>query len=116
VDRQYVRFLLALLFVLGLIGLLAYLLRRFGFGTVGVSPAFRGRGRGAERRVAIVEVTPLDARHRLVLRRRDDKEHLILLGTNGDLLIESGIEPPDSPAGPDGAFLDTLRAAGERRQ
>ena len=89
------------------------MLRRFGVGAVRVSPAFRGRGRGTDRRLAVVEVAPVDARHRLVLLRRDNTEHLVLLGTNGDLLIESGIEPPD---GPDGAFLDTLRAAGERRQ
>lgn len=115
-DGQYVRFLLALLFVLGLIGLLAFLLRRFGFGAIRVSPAFRGKGRGVEKRLAIVEVAPVDARRRLVLLRRDNTEHLVLLGTNSELLIESGIEPPDAPAGPDGTFLDTLRSAGDRRQ
>ena len=94
-DVEYVRFLLALLFVLGLIGLLAFVLRRFGMGAVRVSPAFRAKGR-TEQRLAVVEVAVVDARRRLVLVRRDDTEHLILLGQTTDLLIESGIRtgPP----------------------
>lgn len=101
-DVEYVRFLLALLFVLGLIGLLAFVLRRFGMGAVRISPAFRSKGRGAERRLAVVEVASVDARRRLVLVRRDDTEHLILLGQTSDLLIESGIRsgqprPPGEP-------------------
>lgn len=115
-DGQYVRFILALLFVLGLIGLLAFLLRRFGLGAVRVSPAFRGKGRGAARRLAVVEVAIVDARHRLVLIRRDDTEHLVLLGPASDLLIESGITPPKSSPGAGGSFLDTLRTTGETRQ
>jgi flagellar protein FliO/FliZ len=100
VDVEYVRFLLALLFVLGLIGLLAFALRRFGMGAVRVSPAYRARGRGAERRLAVVEVVSVDARRRLVLVRRDDTEHLILLGQTTDLLVESGIKPsPSRPSG-----------------
>lgn len=89
-DIEYVRFLLALLFVLGLIGLLAFVLRRFGMGAVRVSPAHR---RSSERRLAVVEVASVDARRRLVLVRRDDTEHLILLGQTADLLIERGIKP-----------------------
>lgn len=116
VDGQYVRFLLALLFVLGLIGLLAYLLRRLGFGAVRISPAFRGKGRGAAPRLAVVEVAVVDARHRLVLLRRDETEHLVLLGATSDLLIESGITPPNAPPGTGGSFVDTLRTAGEKQQ
>lgn len=115
-DVQYVRFLLALLFVLGLIGLLAFLLRRFGLGAVRISPAFRGKGRRVAPRLAVVEVAVVDARHRLVLLRRDDTEHLVLLGATADLLIESGITPRESPPGPGGSFLDTLRTTGETRQ
>jgi len=115
VDVQYVRFLLALLFVLGLIGLLAFLLRRFGLGAVRISPAFRGKARGAAR-LAVVEVAVVDARHRLVLVRRDDTEHLVLLGATSDLVIESGITPPKTPpSGSAVSFLDTLRTTGENR-
>jgi flagellar protein FliO/FliZ len=92
VDVEYVRFLLALLFVLGLIGLLAFVLHRFGMGAVRISPGYRARGRVMERRLAVVEVVSVDARRRLVLVRRDDTEHLILLGQTSDLLVESGIK------------------------
>ena len=78
----YFKFLLALVFVLGLIGLLAWTARRFGLG---------GRlatGPGRERRLAVVEVLPLDARRKLVLLRRDRREHLVLLGAGQDLHLE----------------------------
>ncbi len=81
----YFRFLLALLFVLGLIGLLAVIARRFGLG-------YRVRTRpGQPRRLALVEVMPLDAKRRLVLVRRDEVEHLLLLGQGTDTVIEAGI-------------------------
>jgi flagellar protein FliO/FliZ len=90
---EYFRFLLALGFVLVLIAGLAALVRRSGFGNrLALTPS------GGERRLALVEVRPLDAKHKLVLLRRDDREHLVLLGTGGDLLIESGI--PAAPAKP----------------
>jgi flagellar protein FliO/FliZ len=117
VDLEYVRFLLALLFVLGLIGLLALLLRRFGLGTIRISPAFRTKGRNAEKRLAIVEVASLDTRRRLVLIRRDDTEHLVLLGTTSDLLIEANIKPKQQrPGAQGGSFESALRSAGDQRQ
>lgn len=115
-DLEYVRFLLALLVVLGLIGLLAVVLRRFGFGGVRISPAFRGKGGRPERRLAVVEVAAVDARRRLVLVRRDDTEHLILLGATTDLLIESGIRPGTQRSAQSGGFDAALRSAGETRQ
>ncbi|HMA15456.1 MAG: hypothetical protein ACM35H_02260 [Bacteroidota bacterium] len=92
---EYLRFFLALSFVLLLIAGLAALVRRSGFGSrLALSPAA-----GAGRRLALVEVRPLDAKRKLVLLRRDDREHLVLLGIGGDLLIESDIPaPPAMPA------------------
>ena len=105
---DYFRFLIALVFVLGLIGLIAVLLRQFGYGG-----AMRlGRQlRGARARLGVVEVAALDARRRLVLVRRDDREHLLLLGPERDLVVESDIparrvtpsEPAGSPEGEDAA-------------
>ncbi|MEW5703025.1 MAG: flagellar biosynthetic protein FliO [Pseudomonadota bacterium] len=91
---QYLRFFLALAFVLGLIGLVGWAIRRFGFG--GRIPATKAR----DRRLEVVEVLPLDARRRLLLLRRDDREHLVLLsaGQHADLLIESAIPAPESKA------------------
>ena len=79
---DYGRFLAALLFVLGLIALTAWLARRFRLGP--------GAPAGAGRRLALVEAMPLDARRKLVLIRRDATEHLLLLSPEGTRLIEGG--------------------------
>ena len=85
---DYIRFVLALVFVLALIGLFTWLVRRFGLGAR-VRP-MRGHGR----RLRIVEVAAVDAKHRVVLVRRDRTEHLVLLGGGSDVVIESGIAAP----------------------
>ena len=77
------RFALSLAVVIGLIAGLAWLLRRYGGGRVAMAG---GRGR-----LSVVEATHVDAKRRLVLIRRDDTEHLILLGPTTETLIESGI-------------------------
>jgi flagellar protein FliO/FliZ len=87
-QLSYIRFILALVLVLGLIGLLSYAARRFGFA------ARSARARGG-RRLAISEILAVDARRRLVLLRRDNVEHLVLLGPTQDLLIET--LPANSP-------------------
>lgn len=88
-SDAYIRLILALVFVLSLIGLLTWIVRRFRLG----GGALAGRG---ARRVRIVEATTLDARRRLVLVRRDDTEHLVLVGPAGDLVVETGIAAPDA--------------------
>jgi len=80
----YLRFALALVLVIALIGALAWIVRRMGWGSRFVAPA-------AKRRLGVLEVLPLDGKRRLVLLRRDEAEHLILLGADRDLLIESAI-------------------------
>jgi flagellar protein FliO/FliZ len=85
---EYLRFLFALLFVLGLIGGFALVAKRFGLGNRGPTT------RGAAKRLGIVETMALDAKRRLLLVRRDDTEHLILIGASGEQVIESTIVPP----------------------
>ena len=87
----YLRFLAALVFVLGLIGAIAWAVRRFGLGGK-LTP-----NRGRDRRLSVVEVAMLDSRRKLVLLRRDRTEHLVLLGAGQDLLLESGIAAPAAP-------------------
>ena len=94
---EYFKFLLALIFVLGLIGALALLVRRYGFGVAAM------RKSDGERRLQVVEVTALDARRRLVLVRRDATEHLIMLGVNGETVIESNINVEQKTSGATGA-------------
>jgi len=88
----YIQFLMALVFVLTLIGAFAMALRRFG---PGAGLAVRPKG---PRRLAIVEVLALDARRRLVLVRRDGTEHLLLLGATNDIVVETGVPSPPPPA------------------
>lgn len=83
----YLRFLLALVFVLALIAAVGWAARRYGMGGRFGAP-------GAGRRLAIVETTALDAKRRLALIRRDGVEHLILMGGPGDVVIETSIMPP----------------------
>ena len=45
------------------------------------------------RRLAVVERTALEGGRKLLLVRRDDVEHLILIGGPVDLVLESGIRP-----------------------
>ncbi len=86
----YLRFVLALLFVLGLIGGLAYAIRRLG-----LFDRFMGSPAGAARRLRVLESLALDARRRLVLVQHDEAEHLILIGGGNDLLVDSGAPVPD---------------------
>ncbi|MBU0723782.1 MAG: flagellar biosynthetic protein FliO [Alphaproteobacteria bacterium] len=81
--ENYLYAVLALVFVLALLGLLFLAMRRFGIG--GATP----RARGQRRRLSLIEVLPVDAKRRLVLLSRDGREHLVLLGAENDLLIES---------------------------
>lgn len=61
----------------------------------------RPRAGGRQRRLRILEVAALDPKHRLVLVRRDETEHLVLIGPSAALLVETGIRPPLPPAAPD---------------
>ncbi|MEQ8326991.1 MAG: flagellar biosynthetic protein FliO [Parvibaculum sp.] len=82
------RFVAALAFIIGLIGLCAMLAKRFGLVPGGVTAP------GSQRRLGIVEVKQIDPKHRLVLIRRDGKEHLLLTGGEQALLVETGIDAP----------------------
>ncbi len=57
--------------------------------------SFNGRVRGRRgSRLGIAEYYELDKTRRLVLVRRDDVEHLMLVGGAQDVVIESNIFPP----------------------
>ncbi len=80
---NYLKFVLALVFVLGLIGGFAILAKRAGLGNRG--PIVRGKSK----RLAIIESMSLDPKRRVVLIRRDDAEHLVLLGIQNEQIIET---------------------------
>ncbi len=73
---EVLRAVLALTFVLGLILVCAMAVRRFGWVDF-QSPA------ATTRRLALVESLTLDPRHRLLLVRCDDRDHMLVLGPSG---------------------------------
>jgi flagellar protein FliO/FliZ len=81
-----VRFFLAFLIVLGLIGVTAWAVRRFGTGRLGGSSS-----RGRQPRLAVIDYASVDARRRLILVRRDNVEHLLMIGGPTDVVVESNI-------------------------
>ncbi|GJL84386.1 MAG: hypothetical protein DHS20C02_01610 [Micavibrio sp.] len=86
---QILRLVLALAFVLALMGGLALLLKRFGLST-GMKTS------NGVKRLKVIEALPLDARHRAILLERDDKQHLVILGPNGETVVENDIKPKKS--------------------
>ncbi|MGO4831787.1 hypothetical protein AB4144_05745 [Rhizobiaceae sp. 2RAB30] len=61
------------------------LIRRMTFGT------FVAGGRNRKTRLAVMDATAVDSHRRLVLVRRDDVEHLILIGGPTDVVVEQNI-------------------------
>jgi len=80
------RFFIAFLVVLALIGVTAWLVRRFGTNRLGGSGA-----RGRQPRLAVIDAASVDGRRRLVLIRRDNIEHLLMIGGPTDVVIEPNI-------------------------
>src|ERR1043165_1237157 len=81
-----VRFVVAFVIVLGLIGLTFWLIRRFGTARVGAAAQ-----RGRQPRLAVIDAATVDGRRRLVLIRRDNVEHLLMIGGPSDLVVEPNI-------------------------
>ena len=81
-----VRFVVAFVIVLALIGLTFWLIRRFGTARVGTAAQ-----RGRQPRLAVIDAAPLDGRRRLVLVRRDNVEHLLMIGGPTDVVVEQNI-------------------------
>ena len=80
-----VQYVITLAVILGLIGLIIWAIRRYGRGSVG--PAARGR----LPRLAVVDTLAIDGKRRLVLVRRDNVEHLVLVGGPTDVVVEPSI-------------------------
>lgn len=80
-----VRAVIAFAVVLTLILFLAWIFRRLAGGRL------PNEKRGRVARLAILEAIAVDPKRRLVLLRRDNTEHLVLIGGNNDVVIEQGI-------------------------
>ncbi len=80
-----VGFILLFLLVIALLLIVFAVLRRVTGGT------FVAGGRNRQVRLSVTDAAAVDNRRRLVLVRRDDVEHLILIGGPSDVVIEQNI-------------------------
>lgn len=81
------------------------IVRGFTFGT------FVAGGRNRKARLAVMDATAVDSHRRLVLVRRDDVEHLILIGGPTDVVVERDIRLMPRQARP--AAPETLGSGAE---
>lgn len=85
-NMQVVTFVLAFVVVLALIGVTAWLVRRFAGNRLGANA-----NRGRMPRLAVIDAAAVDGRRRLVLVRRDNIEHLLMIGGPTDIVVEPNI-------------------------
>jgi flagellar protein FliO/FliZ len=83
---QTLTFLFAFIAVLALIGVAAWLVRRFANNRIGANTQ-----RGRMPRLAVIDAAAVDGRRRLVLVRRDNVEHLLMIGGPSDIVVEPNI-------------------------
>jgi hypothetical protein len=83
---QPVIFFFSFVVVLALIGAAAWLVRRFAGNRLGANA-----NRGRMPRLAVIDAAAVDGRRRLVLVRRDNVEHLLMIGGPTDIVVEPNI-------------------------
>ena len=83
---QALTFILAFVAVLALIGVAAWLVRRFASNRLGANT-----NRSRMPRLAVIDAAAVDGRRRLVLVRRDNVEHLLMIGGPTDIVVEPNI-------------------------
>lgn len=81
-----ITFIVAFIVVLALIGVAAWLVRRFATTRLGANTQ-----RGRMPRLAVIDAAAVDGRRRLVLVRRDNVEHLLMIGGPTDIVVEPNI-------------------------
>src|ERR1700759_1932483 len=98
-----VNFVIAFVFVLLLIGAAAWLVRKFG------AARLEAAARGRQPRLAVVDSAAVDGRRKLVIVRRDNVEHLLMIGGPSDVVVGPNIvraaaaATRDAPAARNGA-------------
>src|SRR5258707_6971531 len=83
---QALTFFFAFVAVLALIGVVPWLTRRFASNRLGANTQ-----RGRMPRLAVIDAAAVDGRRRLVLVRRDNVEHLLMIGGPTDIVVEPNI-------------------------
>ncbi len=100
-----VKYVIAFAIIFVLLALFALILRRLTGSKMSLS---NERGRARQPRLGIVDVYDLDRQRQLILLRRDNVEHLLLVGGPNDVVVETNIvrvpgarlpvAPPPDPA------------------
>jgi len=85
-PSQIIKLVMALMFVVALMTGLAHVLKRFGLSNSGTLS-------GKDARLKIVDTIHLDARRKMMLVQRDDVQHLVIIGTASETVVETGIKP-----------------------
>lgn len=86
-ETNFVTVAIALAIVIVLIVLAVWLVKLVGDAT-------RNVGRGRNRRLMVIDSIAIDNKRQAVIIRRDDTEHLIVIGGPNDLVVEGGFEAP----------------------
>src|SRR5690606_18004391 len=99
---EILSWLLFVVFIAALLVVGALLLRGY-LSTGSPSGALKGAltgnffGPRPPKRLEVVDQANVDGRRKLLLIRRDGVEHLIMTGGPVDVVIETGIQPPETP-------------------
>jgi flagellar protein FliO/FliZ len=80
-----VNFVIAFVVVLLLIGAATWLVRRFG------ATRLDAAARSRQPRLAVIDAAAVDGRRKLVIIRRDNVEHLLMIGGPTDVVVETNI-------------------------
>jgi hypothetical protein len=86
IESVPVRILIGIAIICALMAVFFWALRRFGGHRLGT-----GTARGRQPRLAVIDAAPVDARRKLVLIRRDNVEHLVMIGGPTDVIVEHNI-------------------------
>jgi flagellar protein FliO/FliZ len=113
-----VKYVIAFAIIFLLLALFALVLRRLTGGRLSLPSHERGRSR--QPRLGIVDVYDLDRQRQLILLRRDNVEHLLLIGGPNDVVVETNLvrtpgarlphSPMDQTADRPESFERTLEA------
>jgi hypothetical protein len=83
---QTLTFLFLFVGLVALVGAAAWFVRRFAVNRLGANT-----NRGRMPRLAVIDAAAVDGRRRLVLVRRDNIEHLLMIGGPTDIVVETNI-------------------------
>lgn len=84
-PADYLRYVIALAAVLGLILILGQLAKTYNWAQLGIKLSHMK----ADKRLRIVEVQAIDTRHRLLIARRDDVEYVLVVSPEQVTLLDT---------------------------